>query len=99
MPLKDTLEKGAAMLRAGEVRNKDGASAGAAPEQRAPSLVAAASTGWETVWTHEELKSFAGAKCLDIFNDLTEQEACAMPNSVRQAWMIGRCIAAKSPNT
>jgi hypothetical protein len=38
----------------------------------------------------DDLKAFAGARCRDIFNDFTEEEATRQPRSVFLAWEVGR---------
>ena len=45
MPLQQTLENGLALLRAGELRNKDGSLVDGAPDQRPPEARCAASEG------------------------------------------------------
>jgi hypothetical protein len=41
----------------------------------------------------EDLKVFAGARCLDIFDDFDESEIGKQPGSVREAWKVGRAIS------
>lgn len=41
----------------------------------------------------EDLKVFAGARCLDIFNDFDLAEIGRQPASIREAWKVGRAIA------
>ena len=41
----------------------------------------------------EDLKVFAGARCLDIFDDFDAAEIGRQPASVREAWNVGRAIA------
>lgn len=41
----------------------------------------------------EDLKVFAGARCLDIFDDFAESEIGNQPASVREAWRVGRAIS------
>ncbi len=38
----------------------------------------------------DDLKAFAGARCRDIYNDFTEDEAKRQPRSVFLAWEVGR---------
>lgn len=47
----------------------------------------------------ECLKSIAGARCCDIYDDLTEDEAKRQAASVYKAWKVGRDIRANhQPN-
>ena len=41
----------------------------------------------------EDLKVFAGARCLDIFDDFDAAEIGRQPASVREAWKVGRAIS------
>ena len=38
----------------------------------------------------DDLKSFAGKACVDIYNDFSEIEVRGMPQSLQKAWEIGR---------
>ena len=40
----------------------------------------------------EDLKSFAGKACIDIFNDFDYEEVKSMPPSIIEAWNIGRAL-------
>jgi len=43
-------------------------------------------------WTREDLKSFAAARCVDVYNDFTFAEIDGQPKSIRQTWEIGRLL-------
>lgn len=49
----------------------------------------------EVCWTVDELNAFAGAKCTDIFDNMSEAEALAAPWLIRQAWHIGKALRRK----
>jgi len=44
------------------------------------------------IWGIDDLKSFAAARCIDIFNDFDKTEIAKETTSVREAWDIGRQI-------
>jgi len=44
-------------------------------------------------WTVDDLKSFAGKACIDIFTDFSEKEIMRETTSVRLAWDIGRKLS------
>lgn len=48
----------------------------------------------EARWTINDLKSFAAARCLDIFSAYDESEIGSESKSVQKAWDIGRQIQA-----
>ena len=40
----------------------------------------------------ETLKSLAGQRCIDIYNDFSRLEMEEMTTSIREAWLIGEAI-------
>ena len=47
-------------------------------------------------WPIEDLKSFALARCIDIFEDYDESEIKGESLSIRSAWEVGRdAVAAR----
>ena len=44
-------------------------------------------------WTYEDLKTFSGKCCLDIFKEFKERDVEKMPKSIQEAWMIGRQLS------
>lgn len=47
----------------------------------------------------DDLKAIAGARCCDIYDDFTEDEAKRQTTNVYEAWKVGRDIRALSePN-
>jgi len=70
------------------------------PAEKRPVASLVPATGSDAVvWTDEELKAFAGAKCLDIFDNMTEADAMASPWWIRQAWNVGKAIKRKHQNS
>lgn len=43
-------------------------------------------------WALKDLKSFAAARCIDVYEDFTFREICDQPKSIQQVWEIGRTL-------
>ena len=40
-------------------------------------------------WTYEDLKSFAAARCIDLFQAVQPQDVAALPEAAQALWEIG----------
>ena len=40
-------------------------------------------------WTYEDLKSFAAARCIDLFKAVKPQDVAALPEAAQALWKIG----------
>ena len=49
------------------------------------------------VYLQFDLRTISAEYCLDIFNDLSEDEILKLPKSIQRAWNIGKEISIQLP--